>query len=210
MATNPAQVERYGGLIQHESEKLTALVEQVMQYASARAGRTLHAARERIALAPLLASCAAANETLIREAGCEFVVEIASGLPAVSGDPLALERAVNNLLANATKYGADGQWVALFAAPAAGGGVAIRVADRGAGIPADEQAHVFDAFFRGRRAVEDQVHGTGLGLNLVKGIVEAHGGTVTVKSDPGKGTEFRILLPAAPDGGQNEFPHPAH
>jgi len=210
MATNPAQVERYGGLIQHESEKLTALVEQVMQYASARAGRTLQAARERIALAPLLASCAAAHETLIGEAGCEFAVEIAPGLPAVSGDPLALERAVNNLLANAAKYGAEGQWVGLFADPAERGGVAIRVADRGAGIPPDEQAHVFDAFFRGRRAVEDQVHGTGLGLNLVKGIVEAHGGTVTVKSAPGKGTEFRILLPAAPDGGQNEFPHPAH
>jgi signal transduction histidine kinase len=58
--------------------------------------------------------------------------------------------------------------------------------------------------------VEDQVHGTGLGLNLVKGIVEAHGGTVTVKSAAGKGTEFQILLPAAPDGYQDEFTNSAH
>lgn len=205
IAANPAQVERYGGLIQQESEKLTALVEQVMQYAAARSGRPLQTARERVDLASVLASCAAAHETLLREAGCEFAVEIAPGLPPVSGDPLALERAVNNLLSNAAKYGAEGKWVGLSAAPAGGaGGVAIRVADRGAGIPADEQAHVFDAFFRGRRAVADQVHGTGLGLNLVKGIIEAHGGSITVKSAPGKGTEFRILLPAAPDGEDND------
>ena len=205
IAANPAQVERYGGLIQQESEKLTALVEQVMQYASARAGKTIQAAKEPVAIESLVEACGAAKDALIREAGCEFEVQIAPGLPLVLGDALALERAVNNLLANAAKYGADGKWVGLYAAKDPGGGVEIRVADRGAGIPAAEQAHIFDAFFRGRRAVEDQVHGTGLGLNLVKGIVEAHGGTVTVKSAPGHGTEFRILLPAAPDGYQDEF-----
>ncbi len=210
IAANPAQVERYGGLIQQESEKLTALVEQVMQYASARAGKTIQGAREPVAIEALLEACAAANAALIEEAGCEFAVAIAPGLPLVLGDALALERAVNNLLVNAAKYGAGGQWIGLSAARAQDGGVEIRVADRGAGIPAAEQAHVFDAFFRGRSAVEDQVHGTGLGLNLVKGIVEAHGGTVTVKSAAGKGTEFQILLPAAPDGYQDEFTNSAH
>jgi len=206
IAANPAQVERYGGLIQQESEKLTALVEQVMQYASARAGKTIQAAKEPVAMESVVEACRAANEGIMRDAGCEFEVQISLGLlPLVLGDALALERAINNLLANAAKYGAGGKWVGLYASPAAGGGVEIRVADRGAGIPTAEQPQIFDAFFRGRRAVEDQVHGTGLGLNLVKGIVEAHGGTVTVKSAPGKGTEFRILLPAAPDGYQDEF-----
>lgn len=205
IAANPAQVERYGGLIQQESEKLTALVEQVMQYASARAGKTIQGTKEPVAIETLLEACGAANESVIREAGCEFEMQIAPGLPLVLGDALALERAVNNLLVNAAKYGAGGKWVGLFASPAKSGGVEIRVADRGAGIPAGEQAHIFDAFFRGRSAVEDQIHGTGLGLNLVKGIVEAHGGTVTVKSAPGKGTEFQILLPAAPDEYQDEF-----
>jgi signal transduction histidine kinase len=78
--------------------------------------------------------------------------------------------------------------------------VEIRVADRGPGIPKEEQKRVFDPFFRGRRAVQDQVHGAGLGLNLARRIVEAHGGSITVKSQPMKGTEFAIRLPIAPGG----------
>jgi len=72
----------------------------------------------------------------------------------------------------------------------------ICVADKGPGIPANEQNHIFDPFFRGRRSIEDQVHGTGLGLNLVKTIVEAHAGRVTVKSDATSGTRFVIRIPA--------------
>jgi signal transduction histidine kinase len=75
--------------------------------------------------------------------------------------------------------------------------VEIRVADHGPGIPEDEQKHIFDPFFRGQRAFEDQVHGTGLGLNLVKKIVEAHGGTIRVKSEPMKGAEFIVRIPEA-------------
>ena len=78
--------------------------------------------------------------------------------------------------------------------------VEIRVADRGPGIPADEQAHIFEPFFRGRRALQDQIHGTGLGLNLAKKIVEAHGGSIQVKSVAMKGAEFIVRLPAAPAG----------
>ena len=88
--------------------------------------------------------------------------------------------------------------------------IEIRVSDRGAGIPRDELRHIFDPFYRGRRAVEDQIHGTGLGLSLVKRIVEAHEGTVTVDSEPGKGTEFVVRIPAAPpDQIVDEFAHTA-
>ena len=76
--------------------------------------------------------------------------------------------------------------------------VEIRVADRGPGIPKEELSHIFDTFYRGKRAVEDQIHGTGLGLSLVKRIIEAHAGTVTAESEPGKGTEFVVRIPAAP------------
>jgi signal transduction histidine kinase len=119
---------------------------------------------------------------------------------------------MENLIGNAAKYGAYGSsqgtpqgnnWIGIFASKTTGNSpaaVEIRVADRGPGIPADEQAHIFDPFFRGARAVQDQIHGTGLGLSLVKKIVEAHGGSIRVKSEPMKGAEFIVQLPAAPSG----------
>ncbi|MDQ2949126.1 MAG: sensor histidine kinase, partial [Acidobacteriota bacterium] len=81
------------------------------------------------------------------------------------------------------------------------------VADRGPGIPLDEQKHIFDAFYRGRRAIQDQVHGTGLGLNIAKEIVEAHGGRISVKSEPMKGTEFIVRIPAMQRELEDEFAH---
>ena len=117
---------------------------------------------------------------------------------------MALKQALQNLLHNAAKYGAgDSHWIGLSASRAGSDTkptVEIRVADRGPGIPADEQAHIFEPFFRGRRALQDQIHGTGLGLNLAKKIVEAHGGSIQVKSAATKGAEFIVHLPAAPAG----------
>jgi signal transduction histidine kinase len=83
------------------------------------------------------------------------------------------------------------------------------VADRGPGIPAQEQKHIFDPFFRGQRARQDQIHGTGLGLSLVKKIVEAHGGIVAVHSQPSQGTQFVLQIPAAPRESLDEFTHSA-
>jgi signal transduction histidine kinase len=71
------------------------------------------------------------------------------------------------------------------------------VSDRGRGIPAEELSHIFEPFYRGRFAVDQQIHGNGLGLSLVKRIVEAHGGRITVKSAPEQGSTFTIALPAA-------------
>ena len=66
---------------------------------------------------------------------------------------------------------------------------------------------MFDAFFRGKKAVQDQIHGTGLGLHLVKKIVEAHGGTVSLESEPGAGSTFIVRIPAAPAEHQDELAH---
>ena len=201
MSHNPPQVERYGELIQQESTRLQDLVEQVLQFAGANAGRVIQPP-ELISVQAVIDDTVEASKAVIQAAHCDVEKAIDPELPRVMADPLALKHALQNLLTNAAKYGSsDKHWIGLFASRVddpAHPSVEIRVADHGPGIPADEQKHIFDPFFRGRRAVQDQIRGTGLGLNLVKKIVEAHGGTIQVKSEPNQGTQFIVRIPAAP------------
>jgi len=212
IAQNPEQVERYGTLIKQESERLTSIVEQVLRFASLESGKNT-IAQTPVFVNDLLAHTIESSRPVIEHAHCELEQGIAANLPAVLGDSIALQHALQNLITNAVKYGTESSnWIGVFAeekSDAATGAhyVEVRVADRGAGIPVEEQAHLFDPFFRGRRAMEDQIHGTGLGLNLVKKIIEAHGGKVAVKSAPGQGTEFAVRIPVAPPEYQDEFAH---
>ena len=211
LARQPEQVEKYGALIQRESGKLSALVEQVLRFAGASAGQVLRK-REEVMVEALVErslpdasmEAAAAGNGSSRLPEIVFEKRIPPDLPRVLVDPEAMPHALRNLIENAIKYG--GPWVGISAAATTtrnGPAVEITVADRGPGIPADEIDHVFDPFFRGRRAIQDQVHGTGLGLNLVKRIVEAHGGSLRVESVPGHGARFVVRLPAAPSLSQS-------
>jgi signal transduction histidine kinase len=210
VASNPAQVERYGVLIHQESGRLKQMVEQVLRFSKAQAGIIVQEPGP-VWIESVIGDALEANAALIQSTRCTVEREVERELPLILGDPNALEHAVGNLISNALKYGArpDG-WIGISAKQVTERGrtwVEVRVSDRGPGIPAAEQAHLFDAFFRGRRAQEDQVHGTGLGLSLVKKIVEAHGGTVGVKSEPGKGAEFLLRLPAAAPEKDHELAH---
>jgi signal transduction histidine kinase len=205
LARDPGQVERYGALIQHESARLRDLVEQVLQFASGNAGGMVRDP-EPMAVEGAVEAAIESAQPDIESARCVVEKRIEPGLPLILGDPVALKHAIQNVVGNAAKYGNG--WIGVFASHRAGRDgsvVEIRVADRGPGIPSDEQAHVFDPFFRGKRALQDQIHGTGLGLSLAKGIVEAHGGAIEVHSEPGRGTEFVVRLPAAPKEYQDEF-----
>jgi len=208
MAAKPEQVEKYGELIQEESEKLAQLVEHVLRFAATTAGHVIRA-REPVAVAALIEQGLRSSRAAL--AGPDLVVEknIPADLTLVLADELAMKHAVQNLVDNALKYGTEGSnWIGISAAVVHNGkAVELRVADRGPGIPLDEQEHLFDPFFRGRQAIQDQIHGTGLGLNLVKKIVEAHGGSIRVHSAPMQGTEFVLRIPSAPPELQNEFAH---
>ena len=212
VAANPAQVERYGTLIQDESEKLTALVEQVLRFSRARAG---HAVGERSPVAVEGVIEESLHSRRLGGAGSRIVVEknLEEGLPLVMADELALRHAIQNLLDNAVKYGTENsEWIGVTArkvSDAKGEAVEVKISDRGPGIPAEEQGEIFNAFFRGRRAQQDQIHGTGLGLNLVKKIVEAHDGAIRVESEPGQGAAFILRIPAAPAELQDEFANTA-
>jgi two-component system phosphate regulon sensor histidine kinase PhoR len=123
---------------------------------------------------------------------------IEATIPAASefvlADPDALSRAVWNLLDNAVKYSGESRtvWIEL---DQAGGSIAIRVRDRGIGIPRTEQNEIFRKFVRGAEAQKQGVQGTGIGLAMVRHIVEGHRGSVQVESTPGQGSAFTILIP---------------
>lgn len=203
VAYNPERVQRYGALIQEESEKLSDIVEQVLQFANIRAGRVI-GAREPVSVEALIDDAIKADRRLLDESQCLVEKKIGDALPPVLGDRTSLKHALQNIIGNAAKYGKGGDWIGISAMLAHDGSmVDIRVADHGPGISATEIEQIFDPFFRGKKAVADQVHGTGLGLSLAKRIIEAHNGAIDVHSEEGKGTEFLVRIPVA-DGNASE------
>ncbi len=189
----PTAMRRYGQLILRNAEELTSMIEKVLAYSqSLRAGQ--EEPRREVAIGELVKQTCAAITSEAEQAGCVLEVTVAEGLPAVSGDPVALEFAVRNLISNAARYAAEGKWIGVSVL-AAEGGVEMQVADRGPGIPDEELERIFEPFYRGERSRNSQVRGTGLGLSLVKETAERHGGRVTVVNRPEGGATFTLWLP---------------
>jgi len=181
----------YYRLILGESGRLRRLVENLLNFARIEDGRQQFQFEPtdvgrwlRPAVDEFQASLAA---------GKQVVLEIASDLPPVRADAEAMTTVLVNLLDNAVKYSPDSARVWVEASLVAGA-VEIRVRDEGAGIAEEDQTHIFERFYRARDT--RTVAGTGLGLALVQRIVAAHGGTVDVESRAGKGSTFRVRLPA--------------
>jgi signal transduction histidine kinase len=175
------------------------MVEQVLEYAGLSGNRRPLRAGP-VDCGDLLRDVVDSCRGLLDAEGVEAEIDVAPGVPAVLADEDALRRALHNLITNALKYAADGRWLLVSARRGAGrgdGDVLLSVSDRGRGIAADDLAHIFEPFYRGRYAIERQIHGNGLGLSLVKRIADAHGGRVSVRSSS-EGTTFTLHLPAAP------------
>jgi signal transduction histidine kinase len=117
-------------------------------------------------------------------------------LPAVAGDAERIRQILINLLSNAHKYTPQGGQIWLMARTE-DGWVRIDVRDNGIGLSPDEQAHLFDKFFRAQQPATYGVEGTGLGLPITRVLVEMHGGRITVTSAPGEGSTFSFTLPVA-------------
>jgi two-component system phosphate regulon sensor histidine kinase PhoR len=130
---------------------------------------------------------------LASEKGVSLVLESAPGI-VVMGDKEWLERALLNLLDNAIKYTPAGGRVTIRTANEPSG-VKIEIEDTGEGIPVDALPRVFERFYRADPARDKAVEGVGLGLSLVKWIVEEHGGAIEAVSQPGDGARFTIVLP---------------
>jgi two-component system phosphate regulon sensor histidine kinase PhoR len=125
----------------------------------------------------------------------ELELSVNGRLPGVAGDPDYLERAVSNLVDNAIKYSPEGGRIRL-SAKSDDAHVVIEVADSGIGIPAEDVPRIFERFYRVDKSRSREMGGTGLGLSIVKHVVQVHGGAVDVESVVGKGSTFRVRLPA--------------
>jgi signal transduction histidine kinase len=188
------QVRRYGALIETEGRRLGDMVERVLQFAGIGSGSVSHA-RAEVDLAAVIEDAVRAASIEARERGIAIDVRFAAALPATIGDADALRSAVQNVVGNAVKYSAAGATVDVTAEIVDDRVVRIQVVDRGLGIDAGDLPHVFKPFFRGRRAVDAQVRGTGVGLSVVRHVVQSHGGDVGIDSRAGAGTTVTIVLP---------------
>jgi signal transduction histidine kinase len=186
VVTDEARRREYFGLILNESGRLSRLVENILDFSRLEAGRKQYR-MESIDTSAWLKDIAAALRNP------RLTLDVPDGLPPAYGDRDALISVVANLLDNAFKYSPPEQPVTLRAG-SANGAVTVSVTDRGPGIPPQEQQRVFDRFYRGAGELAENVKGAGIGLSLVKRIIEDHGGSVALDSRPGEGSTFTISL----------------
>jgi signal transduction histidine kinase/FixJ family two-component response regulator len=152
--------------------------------------------RHRVDVADLTQKLLVDFQVAAQQAGLTLVAEIASGLPPVSGDPEHLTRVLDNLLGNALKFTPTGGQIGVRLWRS-GAKLVLTVSDTGIGIPHDQLDRIFERFYQVDGSVTRRYGGTGLGLALVKEIVEAHGGKVGVKSEVDGGATFAVTLPTA-------------
>jgi signal transduction histidine kinase len=187
------RVRAYGDLIQREGRRLSTLIEDSLAQAGIEArGEGVRAGSA--SLPEAVAEAIEACRPLARARGASVEASLPADLPAVAGDEPAVRTLIENLLSNAIKYGGENGRVTVSAGSDASH-VRVAVHDRGPGIPDADLPRIFEPFYRGSGTGAD---GSGLGLALVRRIVEALGGRIAVESRPSDGTTFTILLPRAP------------
>ena len=195
LVTGTERVQQYGELIHQQSRRLNEMVEQALQYAGIHSGLPQPLKNE-IDVQRLIQEAVDARRDELARQGLSVEIAFGPDLPPVVGDASLLRIAVDNLLSNAQKHAGGGRWMrvsAKYSAPDKE--VLISVEDRGPGMDPAEQAAIFEPFCRGQAATEAQVPGSGLGLSLVRSAAEAHRGSVTLASAPGRGSTFTLHLP---------------
>jgi two-component system sensor histidine kinase KdpD len=188
------EVARLAGIMRTESERLARIIDDLLDLSRIERGTALRVRPVPLAVRPALR---AAVEVFQRP-GVQHRIVVQAEDVWVHADPDALDRVVKNLVSNAIKYSPPGSAVTLSAQPRADG-VEITIADEGTGIAPDALARIFEPYYRTVEATQT-ASGLGLGLAVVKALVEAQGGAIGAESAPGQGTRVRFSLPLRPTG----------
>lgn len=191
--SNPARQHEYHEIIRKESERLTSLINNILDFSRIEAGKKEYSFRE-TDMAELVRTTLDSYRFEIEQNGFQLEEKIEGGLPALQVDREAIARSLLNLVNNAVKYSSNRKYlgVHLYRQNAS---VKLEVIDHGIGIPANELPKIFEKFYRVGDPLVHNTKGSGLGLSLVRHMVQAHGGEVAVESTPGKGSTFIISLP---------------
>lgn len=205
-AADPATVTIFAEHIHASGLHLLELVNDVLDLARVEAGR-LDLKRVRVELDALVRQIVATTQTLADQKHQTLVLQLAP--VAIEADPSRVRQIVLNLLSNAIKFTDDGGEIRLSLGLDEAGAARLTVADNGRGIAASDIDRVFEAFHQGEGGLAAHHEGTGLGLALTRQLVDAHGGSITVRSEVGVGSEFTVTLPvqrAAGDPGAEQAP----
>ncbi len=194
--TDQQAITQARGMIERQIRHLTRLVDDLVDVSRITRG-TVPVRRERLDLAHLVHTAAEDRRPTIAQAGMQLVVEVPATPVWIAGDATRLVQVLNNLLDNAVKFRNGGDRVTVRLTVDAGAGEAVLdVQDRGVGIEPELFPRLFDTFAQADRSLDRARGGLGLGLSLVKGLVELHGGRVEATSEgPGRGAAFTVRLP---------------
>jgi signal transduction histidine kinase len=193
--TTQEKKQQYYRIIRKESERLTALINNILDFSRIEAGGKEYEFRN-TDIAELVRNTLESYRYQIEQQGFAFEEIIDSNLPAVPVDREAIARALVNLVNNALKYSSEEKFlgVKLYRDNSV---VKLEVADHGIGIARRDQSKIFEKFYRAGDPLVHNTKGSGLGLSLVRHITQAHGGDIAVESTPGRGSKFILSLPLA-------------
>lgn len=189
---DPDKLREYHRIIGQDARRLSALVTRLLDFALIEDGREVYSF-ERVDLVGAAREAIEACQHVDRSGRIRLLGAEAAPL-WVSGDRTALQHAIQNVIENAAKYSPPEAPIIVQCATANGSHL-VEVCDRGIGIPASEQAKIFEKFYRGRQVSDLNVQGVGIGLALVQNVIEGHGGSIAVDSRPGEGSRFSLRLP---------------
>jgi signal transduction histidine kinase len=189
---SPEKYQEYYRIIRKESERLTALINNILDFSRIEAGRKEYDFRE-TDMSELVHNTLDSYRYQLEQSGFQFEEKI-DEVPPMRVDREAMARSLLNLVNNALKYSQDRKYIGVNLYRD-NGSVKLEVVDQGIGIPHQEQQKIFEKFYRVGDPLVHNTKGSGLGLSLVRHIVQAHGGEVAVDSAPGQGSKFTIVLP---------------
>jgi two-component system phosphate regulon sensor histidine kinase PhoR len=190
---NPDRAQEYYRIINLEARKLTRLIENILDFSRMEAGlRPYTKQPEDIGI--IVDRVVDMMAPQFTQGKFSVTVHRDEPLPAVMADVLAVERAVENLLTNALKYSGESKQIDI-AVVTAGQQLQVRISDHGIGIPRQELRRIFRKFYRVQQELGGGPQGTGLGLAIVEHTMRGHGGSVSVDSTPGVGSQFTLHFP---------------